>query len=140
ENQGNLPENVNITLYVNNVAINNTEIYLTVNASVSFKFAWKALDAVEYEGYMLNATAQIVYGEFDTSDNTLFFSGVRVAHPGDFDADGDVDIFDIVRFAASYGSETGDFLYDPNLDVNCDGEVHIFDLVMIVPFYGYKRV
>ena len=140
ENQGNLPENVNITLYANNVAINNTEIYLNVIASVSFKFAWKATDAVEYEDYMLNATAQTVYGEVDTSDNSLFFSGVRVVHPGDFDADGDVDIFDIVRFASSYGSEAGDLLYDPNSDVDCDGEIRIFDLVMIVPFYGYKRV
>jgi hypothetical protein len=43
-------------------------------------------------------------------------------------------------FAASYGSEAGGLLYNPNLDVDCDGEIHIFDLVMIVPFYGYKRV
>jgi len=140
ENQGNLPENVNVTLYVNNVATNNTEIYLNVDASVSVKFAWKALEAVEYEDYMLNASVQIVDGEVDTSDNSLFFSGVRVVHPGDFDADGDVDIFDIVMFAASYGSEGGDLLYEPNLDVDCDGEIHILDLVAIVPFYGYERV
>jgi hypothetical protein len=140
ENRGNVPENVNITLYVNNIAINNTEIYLNVDASVSVKFAWKALDAVEYEDYLLNATAQTAYSEVDTSDNSLFFSGVRVAHPGDFDADGDVDIFDIVMFAASYGSEAGDLHYNPNLDVDCDGKIQIFDLVMIVPFYGYKKV
>jgi hypothetical protein len=140
ENQGNVPENVNITLHVNNIAINSTEIYLNTNVSASFKFAWKAMDAVEYEDYMLNATIQTVYNEVDTSNNSLFFSGVRVAHPGDFDVDGDVDILDIVMFAATYRFQTGDPLYNPNMDVNCDGEISILDIVMIAPFYGYTRV
>lgn len=139
ENQGNIPENVNITVYANNHSINNTQIHLGRNASSTFRFAWKAADAVEYEDYLLNATACPLYGEIDTGDNWLFLGGVSVVHPGDFDADEDVDIFDIVRLASAYGSETGDQVYDPNLDVNCDGNVDIFDVVMIAPFYGYEK-
>jgi len=140
ENQGNLPENANVTLYINDVAANNTEISLSVNASVSYTFAWKAVDAVEYENYILNVTAHAVDGEVDTSNNSLSFNGVRVVHPGDFDADGDVDIFDVVRFAASYGSKIGDLHYNPDFDVDCNGEIDIFDIVMIAPFYGYEHV
>lgn len=139
ENQGNLPENVNIILYANNIAVNNTAVYIGRNSSVDLKFSWKVTNAIEYEYYPLNATAEPVQGEINTADNTLFYDDVRVSHPGDFDADEDVDIFDVVMIASVYAAEIGDPAYNPNLDVNCDGKINIFDVVMIAPSYGYKK-
>ncbi len=139
ENQGNSPEAFNVTLYANSNAINTTEIYLDGNESVTVIFAWETTDAVEYESYVLNATADVVHGENDTADNSITFGDVEVAHAGDFDADMDVDIFDIVFIAQAYGSGEGDSRYDPIFDVDCDGDVDIFDIVMITPYYGYER-
>lgn len=138
ENQGNLPENVRVILYANDVAINSTGFYLARNASVVLRFSWIVTDAAEYQHYPLSADAEPVQGEVDTTDNTLSCSNVRSVHPGDFDADGDVDIFDIVRIASAYASRIGDLAYNPNLDVNCDCQIDIFDVVMIAQFYGFR--
>ena len=140
ENQGNVPETFNVTFYVNYVDINRTQVYLDKSDILTVTFAWQVTDAIEYEDYLLNATADHVFGENDTSDNSLIYEGVEVAHPGDFDVDKDVDIFDIVLIASAYGSEKGDPLYNTNYDVNCDGRIDIFDIVMITPWYGYKRL
>ncbi len=56
--------------------------------------------------------------------------------PGDFDADHDVDIFDIVFMIGAYGSEEGDQNYIPNCNLDCDGDVDIFDIVIACGHYG----
>lgn len=139
ENQGNFPETFNVTLRANNAVINRTQVYLERGTLTTVEFAWETTEATEYEDYSLNVTADQVYGENDTNDNTFIHTDVDVVHPGDFDSDGDVDIFDIVLIAGAYGSKEGDPEYDSNLDVNCDGEIDIFDIVQVTPFYGYER-
>jgi hypothetical protein len=101
-------------------------------------FVWELEDATEYAPYILNVTAMQLSGENDTLDNTLQYVGLTVVHPGDFDADMDVDIFDIVLITYVYGSQIGDISYEPEFDINCDGEIDIFDVVNIVPYYGYE--
>jgi len=139
ENQGNIPETFNVTLYANNIAINKTQVYLDKSNVLILTFAWNTTDAIEYEDYPLNATADQVDGENDTSDNSFIYEGIKITHPGDFDADMDVDIFDIVLIASAYGTEKGDPMYNTNYDVNCDGKVDIFDIVIVTPWYGYIR-
>ena len=138
-NNGNLPANLNVTLYTNNNEINRTQIHLAKDQSVNVTFTWKATDATEYEEYVLNVTADLLDGENNTVDNSLSYSNMTVVHPGDFDADMDVDIFDIVKIAIAYDSRQGEPRYDANFDVNCDDQVNIFDIVAIAPFYGYER-
>jgi parallel beta-helix repeat protein len=58
-------------------------------------------------------------------------------NPGDIDHDLDVDIFDLVRLAAAYGSTAS----DPNWNPHCDiaepyGIINIFDIVTIAISYG----
>jgi hypothetical protein len=55
---------------------------------------------------------------------------------GDFDGDGDIDIFDFVQFADAYGSETGDPNYNAIGDFNDDGHIDIFDFVDFADVYG----
>jgi hypothetical protein len=55
---------------------------------------------------------------------------------GDFDGDGDIDIFDFVDFADAYGSETGDPNYNAIGDFNDDGHIDIFDFVDFADVYG----
>jgi hypothetical protein len=137
-NNGNLPVSVNVTLYTNNSDINRTQIDLAKDQSVDITFTWNALDAVEYEEYVLNVTADWLDGETNTLDNSLSYPDMIVAHPGDFDSDMDVDIFDIVTIAITYDSQLGDLRFDPNFDVNCDNQIDIFDIVAMAQFYGYE--
>ncbi len=138
ENQGNLPETFNISIHANGNAINKTQISLNAGYSKTIIFTWETVNAIAYNDYMLNATADEVNGENDTSDNSLSFTGLLIVHAGDIDGDGDVDIFDIVWIAQAYGSTKGDQTYNSNFDVDCDDDVDIFDIVSIVSFYGYE--
>jgi hypothetical protein len=139
ENRGNLPETFNITLYANNVEINQTQISLNKDESLNVTFAWNLVDAVEYEVYLLNVTADQLFGENYTGDNSFLYSDLAVVHPGDFDEDMDVDIFDIVMIASTYGYNRGDPSYNSNFDINCDNQIDIFDIITIASFYGYER-
>lgn len=139
ENQGNLPETFNITIYGNHNILNETRTSLDAGYSETLVYSWEVFDAQAYETYILNATVNKVSGENDTSDNSLEYLGLSITYPGDIDSDHDVDIFDIVQIALDYGSIKGDQVYDPNSDVDCDGDVDIFDIVSIVVFYGYKE-
>ena len=139
ENQGNLPETFNITIYGNQNVLNETYTSLDAGYSKTLVYSWDLFDAQAYEDYILNATVNKVDGENDTSDNSLEYMGLTVTYPGDIDGDHDVDIFDIVLIALGYGSVKGDQEYNPNSDIDCDGDIDIFDIVSIVVFYGYKE-
>jgi hypothetical protein len=139
ENQGNFAETFNVTLHANNNVIDSAQIHLSQGSLVSVIFAWNTTDAVEYQSYVLNATVPPVQGENDTGDNSLAYGDLQVVHPGDFDGDMDVDIFDVVMIASAYGSAIGDSEYTSNLDVDCDGEIDILDVVLVTPWYGYQR-
>ncbi|MFQ5595523.1 MAG: carboxypeptidase regulatory-like domain-containing protein, partial [Anaerolineae bacterium] len=55
---------------------------------------------------------------------------------GDTDGDNEVNLFDLVRVAAAYGSCAGDQNFDPLGDINETGCVDIFDLVLVATNYG----
>ncbi|MEE8632215.1 MAG: CARDB domain-containing protein [Candidatus Bathyarchaeia archaeon] len=138
KNEGTFFETFNLTLRANTIVINETQVNLFQDEETTVTFTWELEDATEYDPYILNVTANPVSGENDTLDNTLEYSGLKVVHPSDFDADMDVDIFDIVLITYVYGSQKGDGRYENNFDVNCDGEINIFDIVIMVPYYGYE--
>jgi len=55
---------------------------------------------------------------------------------GDFDGDGDIDIFDFVLFAAAYGSELGDDNYNAIGDFDNNDCIDIIDFVQFASVYG----
>ncbi len=57
--------------------------------------------------------------------------------PADLNADGTVDIFDIVPIAIAFDSTIGDANYSPTADLNHDGKVDIFDIVIVAINFGW---
>ena len=55
---------------------------------------------------------------------------------GDVNADGIVDLFDIVLVAAAFGSSVGQPSYNSNADIYDDGKVDVFDLVIVAAHFG----
>jgi len=55
---------------------------------------------------------------------------------GDFDGNGNIDIFDFVLFATAYNSHCGDANYDPIGDFDGDCDIDIFDFVQFAQVYG----
>jgi len=84
--------------------------------------------------------AEIVIGNNDPDENpktvpvTLHVG--EAGRKGDFDGDGDIDIYDFVMFAAAYDSELGDANYNPAGDFDDNGVINIFDFVNFAAVYG----
>jgi hypothetical protein len=76
-----------------------------------------------------------VEGETQTGNN-LVVRQVFVTIAGDVDGDRDVDIFDIVRMATTYGQPVQPTWPRPPSDIDGDGDVDIFDIVAAASNYG----
>ncbi len=50
----------------------------------------------------------------------------------DFDADGDIDVSDIMKVASKWNTKTGDADYDAFYDFNKDGQIGLLDVMMVV--------
>jgi hypothetical protein len=90
----------------------------------------------DYGNYTIIGVAEQVPGENDVADNTLANGVILLTIPGDVDGDHDVDIFDLVRIVAAYGSSQPDPEYIEACDIDGDGDVDIFDLVITAVRYG----
>jgi len=135
ENQGNIVETFNVTIYVNISAIRESEVTLNRGETKTLMFVWNT-SGFEKGNYTISATADIVLGETDTADNTIVDGTVLVTLAGDVDGDRDVDIYDIVMMAGIYGTTEEDPQYDPNCDIDGDGDIDIYDIVAAANNYG----
>ncbi len=134
ENQGDFTETFNVTAY----AANNTasysigELQATLNPAenVILTFTWDTA-GFAYGNYTVWVYAWHVPGETDLADNTFVDGWVFVVGLGDVNADGEVDIFDLVTVALALGSEPGDSNWNPNADITNDQLIDVFDLVAI---------
>lgn len=129
-------ETINITIYANITILQTRIITLSSRNSTTLTFNWTTAHFV-WGNYTFRVVAEPVPGEVDTIDNNVSASvDVCVTLPGNIDADTDVDIFDIVKLAEAYGTETPDPQYNSNCDIDNDGDVDIFDIVIAASHYG----
>ena len=137
ENQGNVPETFNVSLYADTdfVLLEETVSEVLAGSTAVVTLTWSTSGFAK-GNYSLRVIAETVPGERDISDNTLDDGWIFVTIPGDVDSDKDVDIFDIVRMASGYGTKPPDFKYDPNCDIDSDGDIDIFDVVIAAGHYG----
>ncbi len=84
------------------------------------------------------SSAQITDPMGDPMPVTLIDGQIVVTdtHFADLDGDGDVDIVDIQKVAAHYGSQEGDPDWDPKYDIDGDGDVDIVDVQKVAAWYG----
>ena len=68
-NEGNVQEVFNVTVYVNSTFIGLESVLLDSNASTVLIFSWDTQGYTKGD-YLISATANIVPGEVDTTDNT----------------------------------------------------------------------
>jgi hypothetical protein len=133
-NWGIYAEIFNVTLSANATFIGSQMVTLDGGGYTVLTLPWNT-SALERGTYVMNACASTIPGEIDTADNT-FDHCILLTIAGDVDGDRDVDIFDIVRMAGTYGVEAPDARYDPNCDIDGDGDIDIFDIVGAANHYG----
>jgi hypothetical protein len=130
-------EAVNVTIYVNETALDTQTVTLETTAVLTF--SWNTT-GFPTGNYTLRAYAWPVPNETSTGDNTLDApQSVCVTLLGDVDADFDVDIYDMVDIAGVYGQILPPFWPVPPPDIDGDGDVDIYDVVLAAAHYGEQQ-
>ena len=137
ENQGNMIETFNVTVYANSTMIYSAQVTLpTVNFSYSFK--WNTTGFV-YGNYTLSVSVEPIPGETETGDNNCTCTvPVHVGVPGDISGpttavfDGKCDMRDINYSILHFNSRPGSAKWDPNADVNDDNIVNMRDIAIAI--------
>jgi hypothetical protein len=136
ENEGHYSESLNITTYANGTLIDTTQLNLTPQNSTTFTIHWNTTNQNK-GNYTITSFVEPVEGEVNTTDNFILSDQeIFITLSGDFDADHDVDIFDIVRIAGIYGTSEEQQQYESNCDIDSDGDIDIFDIVAAATHYG----
>jgi len=75
-------------------------------------------------------------GRYSVTCNPTHVVVTVVAGPGDTDADGDVDVFDVIAVVNAFGSMPGDPNWNPACDFDGNDRVDVFDVITIVNSFG----
>jgi outer membrane protein assembly factor BamB len=136
ENEGNYTETFNVTAYANTTMIG-TQIVQDLPNGMSklCNFAWNTSDYAK-GNYTISAYAWPVLGETNTANNVFVYGTVQVAKRGDVNADGSVDVLDLIVVAKALGTYPGDPKYNPNADINSDVEIDVLDLILVAKYLG----
>jgi len=133
ENQGNMIETFNVTVFANSTTIHSAQVTLQiVNSTLIFK--WNAT-GFAYGNYTLSAYAEPIPGEIETGDNNYTCAlPVHVGVPGDISGptvgiyDGSTDMRDINYTIGKFNGKPGDPKWVPNADVNDDNVINMRDI------------
>ena len=136
-NTGSFPETVNLTLYVNNTAIQSQNVILANESSTVITFIWNTTGFAK-GNYTISAYAEPVPGETDTADNTYTNGVVTVLKEpplGDVNKDYIVDQMDLALISEALWTEIGDPGYNPDADLNKDGRIDIDDIILFKDYW-----
>ena len=139
ENQGNMIETFNFTVFANSTVIHSAQVTLpTVDSTLSFK--WNTT-GFAYGNYTLSAYAEPILGEIETGDNNYTYAAlIHVGVPGDVSGP-NLGVYDgIVDSTGSDGSYlVGHFncrpnspYWDPNADISDDGVINMRDIAIVI--------
>jgi hypothetical protein len=134
-NEGGFDETANLRVYMNSSLASEEPLNLSRRSTEIIPIVCN-MSAWIKGNYSITVEASPVPEEIDILDNSFIDGWIFVSIPGDVDLDKDVDIFDIVVIAVSYGFSIQDPQYNPDADINDNEEVDIFDVVLAVENYG----
>jgi hypothetical protein len=121
----------------------NTTYNITLDAGTGSGFSlWYDWNPTDPEGnplpggtYTFTATATPVEGEIETENNVYIYL-IFVKILGDINGDEIVDIYDAIILANAFGSEPGDYNWNPDADLNNDSIIDIYDAIILAIHFG----
>lgn len=135
-NLGDFNESFGVVVYANATEIQRiTTVDLAPGSAITLTFNWNTTDFPK-GNYVIGAFAQPVADETDTANNSIVGETVVIVTPGDINADGVVDIIDIVLIANRFGWTYPHLNWNPNADLNDDGIMDIIDVVLVAAHFG----
>lgn len=137
KNNGLNPESFNVTAYYNNTIIAKQPIWnLPPDNTITLNFTWNTVGATPSH-YIIKAQADIVSHEYNTTDNTVSYSGtVHVKILGDVNGDDTVNNEDLIAVNAAFGSLLTSINWNSECDFNRDRVVDVRDFRLLGKNYG----
>jgi hypothetical protein len=124
----------NITVYANNIPIENQIVILAPGDSLTVYFTWNSSGLV-YGNYTISAYAWPVHSEINIANNNCTSSTeVHVGIPGDVSGptvgvyDGTTNMRDINYLIQLFNTKPSSPNWKPNADINNDGVVNMRDI------------
>ena len=138
-NNGEATETFNVMTYRDSIPIGTVLVTnLGVGENKTITFQWNTTGLTPCHNWTISAQAPLV-GDINPSDNTLVDGHVKIKMWCDVNADGIINILDIVATAIAYGSTPNSSNWNPQADVNQPfGHVDILDIVLISSHYGQR--
>ncbi len=134
-NQGGLPGTFNLSIYANGTSIASQIVGLNGGTSGILTYQWNTT-AFAIGKYTLSAYAWPVYGETDLANNALTSGTVQITKKGDINADGKVNVLDLIIVAMALGATPSSPKWNPNADLNNDNIINVLDLILIASQLG----
>jgi PKD repeat protein len=137
KNNGDMDETFNVMVYRNATSIGTIPVSnLMVGENRTIILSWITPNLPPYQKWTINAQAPLT-GDINPSDNVFTDGTFYVKMIGDVNADGRIDILDVVVAAAAYHSTPKDPNWNPQADLAPKfGLIDILDIVSIVSYYG----
>jgi hypothetical protein len=136
-NEGSYTQTFSLTASLNETIKRTAQVTVEANTSRIIFYAWNTT-GFNLDSYTVAASAQLLTGDLNATDNSLIAGTVRIEVVGDIDGDLDVDILDVVRITRIYGVREGEPSYDPKSDLDGDGAITILDVVTCTGHYGLR--
>lgn len=134
-NLGSVSEDFLLTVYANASVVDSQTISLPSGNSSTVNFVRNTTGFARGH-YTIEAVAESVLGEANTTDNTYVGGLVTVSIPGDIDGNGKVQLVDLVWLALAFGSQVGQPKWNPNADIDGNGVIDRIDLSILAQHYG----
>jgi hypothetical protein len=141
ENLGNRAETFSASVYANTTIVDTLSTMETITPGnvVTLVFIWDTNNGGSLKGgYTISADVVIAPPtvDVDPADNSLADGVVHVSDPGDIDANGRGNVFDLFALGKAYASHLGDPSWNANCDIDSSGAVDASDLSLINGNYG----
>jgi subtilisin family serine protease len=137
KNKGLNMESFNVTAFYNSTSFGEQTVSnLPAGTESLLNFTWDTLGVIP-NYYLVEAQAQSVPHEYNSTDNTLAYEGlVHVKILGDVNGDGSVAASDLVQLNTAYGSYYASANWNAECDFNQDRVVNIVDLHIFGKNFG----
>lgn len=134
-NYGDFNEVFNVTVYVNDTALETQTVTLANQSSTILSIIWNTM-GYAYGHYMISTYVELAPGQINTANRASAYGPTSVSIPGDLNGDFSVNLVDLVMFANAYSSKPGNSNWNSNADVSDNGIVDLSDLVILFQHYG----
>lgn len=136
ENRGTFNEIFNVTIYSNNSVMTFFSVGLAMNSTKTIEYKWYTIGLGIGTTYNISVAAGPLPEENATANNYCLCGIVSVTMVGDVNNDFKVDIQDIARVSASFGSFPGQPKWNPIYDLDDDGKVDVSDIAVVAHQFG----